>query len=73
MQKLVKIVSIFLILFFIASNFLVFADDNIEEELEWSEIENEIRSASSEANEAPSINSRHAVVIDRTTRKSFIW
>jgi len=73
MRKFVKIIYIFLILSFLAFNFTVFADDNIEEELDWSEIESEIKSANSEANEVPSINSRHAIVIDRTSRKSFIW
>ena len=73
MRKVIKIVYIFIAVFLITSNFTVFADDNIEEELDWSEIESEIKSANSEAKNMPVINSRHAVVIDRTSRKSFIW
>ena len=72
MRKLMKIVYIFIAVFLITSNFTVFADDNIEEEIEWSEIDSAIKSASSEAKNMPVINSRHAVVIDRTSRKSFI-
>lgn len=73
MRKFIKMIYIFLIVFLITSNFTVFADDNIEEEIEWSEIDEAIKNASSEANKAPIINSRHAVVIERTSRKSLVW
>lgn len=79
MFKLKQIISIIIFVLFLNIQFPIFADDNFEEEVKQDEINKIISEASlsiQTANteiEAPSINSRHAIVYDRTTRKSFIW
>ena len=52
----------------IFTNTIVFADDNLEEELETGEI-NSMLEAAVDIEKAPTINSRHAIVYDRKTGK----
>lgn len=73
MQK-IKRVAIFLV-FIILINFQipVFADIEMEEEFDFTQIDEFLKAVNGEANEIPKINSRHAVVIDRATRTCIIW
>lgn len=71
MQK--KLITI-LVSFIIVINlvFPIYADDEIgETDISKDEIENIIETAAEET-KIPSINSRYAVIYDRTSRKSFI-
>lgn len=54
-------------------NISVFADENCEEDLEYSEIDNMIKVTAADVKEIPNINSRCAVVYDRATRECFVW
>lgn len=54
-------------------NISVLADENYEEDLEYSEIDNMIKVTAADIKEIPNINSRCAVIYDRATRKCFIW
>lgn len=64
-----------MIIFIITVNLSIFsyADDEIEEADITPEEIQEILEVTAEANTVPSINSRYAVVFDRTSRKSIIW
>ncbi len=51
----------------------VYAIDDIDEALNIEEIDSILKSVDVEVKDTPNINSRHAVIYDRKTRKSFIW
>ena len=57
----------------ISINCFVYADDEIEETSITQEEINEILETAVEADETPIINSRNAVIYDRTSRKNLIW
>lgn len=46
---------------------VVFADDELEEEFDFSGIDEFLQTVTSDANKLPNINSRHAVVYDRSS------
>ena len=56
----------------VSSNILVYADDELEDAVTEEEIE-EILQTAADITDIPVINSRHAVIFDRTSRKSIIW
>ena len=69
--------KIFVVIFILIllSSFIspIYADDELEE-INISEQEiNEIRQTSVDVTKIPSINSRYAIIYDRTSRKSTIW
>ncbi len=69
-----KILFSFLALFILISMLNpVYADDEASEESITEEEIEEILNASTELDTIPTINSRNAVVYDRTSRRSFIW
>ena len=67
-----KLISLIILLFIIFSYSNVFADDEDEEELTGNEIQEAIIESSTNATEEPSINSRAAIIYDRTTKK-IMW
>lgn len=68
--KIIWILSIFIIV--LSFTFSIYADDEIGEiDITKEEIE-EILEASSEVNDIPIINSRNAVIYDRSSRRSAI-
>lgn len=73
MQKLKKVIAF--IMFFIISSFhvTVFADDDFDEEFDFTQFDEFLQTVNGEVNKIPNINSRHAVIYDRTTRQSSIW
>ena len=69
--KMFLFIVAFVIIFSI--NYQVYADDETEETtITWEEIE-EIKEAAADIDEIPKINSRNAVIYDRTSRSSYIW
>ena len=72
-QKIKRIVAFIIFISIISVNISVFADENYEEELEYSEIDNMIKVTAADVKEIPNINSRCAVVYDRATRKCALW
>ena len=73
MQKIKKVLFIIVFVSIIILNNCVYADDEIEEsDITWEEIE-EIKETAADVNEIPQINSRNAVIYDRTSRSSYIW
>lgn len=73
MQKIRKIIILLLALSMLTFNSRVLADDDLEEDLGTNEIDDIIKSVTAETSETPVINSRHAVIYDRASRKSFVW
>jgi len=73
MRKIRKIIILLLVLSTLTFNVKVSADDNLEEDLGTNEIDNIIKSVAAETSETPIINSRHAVIYDRASRKNIIW
>lgn len=69
MKKIIKVIYITIIVTLLCSN-IVFADIVDEEILEVLELNEEIIEASAELSEEPSINSRAAVVFDRSSKKA---
>lgn len=69
-RKLLKLLMLFIIIINICSP-ITYADDEEEEELNATEIQ-EIVESSTEPTKEPIINSRAAVIYDRTTKK-VIW
>lgn len=73
MQKIKKVLFIIVFVSIIILNNCVYADDETEESaITWEEIE-EIKETAADVNEIPQINSRNAVIYDRTSRSSYIW
>jgi len=72
-QKIKKIVAFIMFVSIISMNISVFADENYEEDLEYSEIDDMIKVTAADVKEIPNINSRCAVVYDRATRKCLVW
>lgn len=70
MQK-IKILMIIVIITFSSS--IVYADDEIEESVFSLEELNEILETAVSPEEIPNINSRHAIVYERTSRKNSVW
>lgn len=68
-KKIFIILTLFIII--ISNITIIFADDE-EEEIDINEL-NEILEASVQTTEEPAINSRYAVVYDRTSRSDNIW
>lgn len=69
--KMFLFIVAFVIIFSI--NYQVYADDETEETtITWEEIE-EIKEAAADIDEIPKINSRNAVIFDRSSRSSYIW
>lgn len=72
MRILKKFLSIILFLNIVLLQVPVYADDNLEEEVDNYEINSFIEEVGAEVQKVPDINSRHAVVYDRRTRYNFI-
>ncbi len=72
MIKLKKLLIFLTFITIIFANIPVFAEENPDEPLDENEMNQIIEEAAVEVQEVPRINSRHAVVYDRVTRKSFI-
>lgn len=68
-----RIICIFLIAFIIMPSVKVFADNDVEEELNAGEIEELVKTVVADTEKMPNINSRHAVIYDRSTRQSVVW
>ncbi len=71
-MRKIKILTYFLVLI-ILINLLtipVYADDEIEEDNLTKE---DITQMSAKVEKVPTINSRNAIVYDRTSRRSYIW
>lgn len=73
MQKIKKIIILLTLIFILPFPTAVKAEDEIEEEFDFTGIGELLQSVTSEANKIPEINSRHAIIYDRTTRKCTIW
>lgn len=72
MKILKKILIIYIITILVfSSNIIVFADDEDEEELNQTELQEAVESAAAPMNE-PILNAREAIIYDRTTGKT-IW
>ena len=54
-------------------NTMVFAEEYVEEELKEEEFGGVVQETLAEAPKLPNINSRHAIIYDRSTRKNIIW
>lgn len=68
----IKLISLLILFFIIFSYSNVFADDEDEEELNENQIQEAIIESSTNAVEEPIINSRAAIIYDRTTKK-ILW
>ncbi|MCI8397170.1 MAG: hypothetical protein HFJ52_06040 [Clostridia bacterium] len=68
MQKIKKIIILLTLIFTLTFPIVVKAEDEIEEEFDFTGIGELLQSVTSEANKIPNINSRHAVIYDRATR-----
>ncbi len=73
MQKIKKIIILLILIFILPFPTAVKAEDEIEEEFDFTGIGELLQSVTSEANKIPEINSRHAVIYDRATRQCTIW
>jgi len=69
--KVLWIIIIFIII--LSFTFSIYADDEIEEKDVTKEEIEEILQASSDINDIPVINSRNAIVYDRTSRQGAFW
>lgn len=73
-KSVLKILVMFcIIISILLSSISSFAIDNPDEEMGEEEFDNFLKTVGTDVKSEPSINSRHAVVYDRVTRKSFIW
>ena len=72
MQK-IKIIMIIIIIIAVFSSNFVYADDEAEDYIFSKEELDEILETMTTPEEIPSINSRHAIVYERTSRKNFVW
>ena len=70
LKKLFKVVVIIIIILNVCSS-IIYADDEEEEELDVNELQEIVR-ASTEPTKEPVINSKAAIIYDRTTKK-VIW
>ncbi|MCI8621833.1 MAG: hypothetical protein HFJ50_09340 [Clostridia bacterium] len=71
-----KKICTYILVFFLIISFclpVLGETDNFDEEMEMQELGEYINTVGAEIEDIPKINSRHAVVIDRKTRKSVIW
>lgn len=72
---MVKKFFLSMIIYIVLLSFVIpiYADDEIEEiDISKQEIE-EIRETAVDVTKIPTINSRYAIIYDRTSRKNFIW
>lgn len=72
---MLKRILIILISFILMMNLTltIYADDELEENSISQEEIDEIIETATDITDIPSINSRYAVIYDRTSRKDFIW
>ena len=68
MVKLKKILISLILITIVYANVPIFAEENPDEPLNEEEMVKIIEEAAVEVQDAPRINSRHAVIYDRTTR-----
>lgn len=73
MQKIKKIITFMIFIIIITLSSTVFADDEIEEEFDFSQMNEFLQTVTSDVNKLPNINSRYAVIYDRKTRNGIIW
>lgn len=73
MQNIKRILSIILFVCIVSVQIPVYADDNLEEDMDSYEINGFIEEVGAEVQKMPDINSRYAAIYDRTSRSSFIW
>lgn len=73
MKKIKKFVIFIIFLSIISLQVHVFADDEFDEEFDFSGLNEFLQEVDSEVNSIPQINSRHAIVYDRATRRGVIW
>lgn len=67
-MSLKKFIFCMILIFIISISNVVFADDNIEDDINFDEIENILLETTAvETQETPNINSRHAIVYDRVS------
>lgn len=71
-QKIKKIISIIIFSIIITLQIPVFAEVE-DEEFDFNFLNEFLQDVDTEINKIPNINSRHAVLYDRSTRKSVIW
>lgn len=72
LQK-VKYIIILIILFTIITNSITFAIESSDDNLKIDEINSLVEDVEANIKKTPIINSRHAVVYERTSRKNIIW
>lgn len=65
--------SIILFIVILFTNTIVFAIQDADEELGKEEFDEFLKLVTADVKKEPVINSRHAVVIERNTRKNIIW
>lgn len=68
-----KILISYITILILIGSTVVFAEEYVEEELSEEEFGNAVQETLAEAPKVPNINSRHAIIYDRTTRKNIIW
>ena len=66
-------ISIFLFIIILFTNTFVFAVQDPDEELGKEEFDEFLKLVTADAKKEPIINSRHAVIIERNSRKNTIW
>lgn len=70
MRKIKRIIIIFIIFFSIVSlKICVYANNEIEEEFDFTKLSEFLQDVDSEVDKIPKINARHAIVYDRNTGK----
>ena len=67
MQKLKKIIILFILVIIISLQGSIFAAEDTEEEFDFTQFDQFMQTVTSEVNKLPSINSRHAIVYDRNS------
>ena len=71
MQKILILLILFILI--LNTSYTIYADDEIDESGISQEELQEILEISIDVTKIPSINSRHAIVYDRTSRRNTIW
>lgn len=71
-MRLKKIYKITIILIFLLST-IVCANNVEEEQIDLTQIKENVVQTASNATTIPEINSKSAIVVERTTRNNFIW
>lgn len=73
MLKIRRTIIFLIIIIILSFPSIVRADEELDEEFDFTGMNEFLQSVTSEANKIPDINSRHAVVYDRATREHTIW